>query len=129
MLCTTCIQIFENPNPTSKREHQLTLQTLGEAASKSCAICTVLWGIICRNKWPLQSSPTAALQPVSEYWIRTQSERMLSLDFTVNANGVGTAGVRGDMGIASEFLVRRVGGMNISYILEKQVERDINAAK
>lgn len=127
MLCTTCsLIIFANPRPTITQNHQPTLQTLGEAASKFCAICTVLWSILCRHKWPLLPSPTAAslsLQPVSEYRIQRQSgaERSLSLDFTVNTNGVGTPGVRGELGVAGRFLLTKVGGIYISYLYEKQV--------
>lgn len=98
---------FHKPSPHqyTKQSHQPTLQTLEEAASKFCAICTVLWSILCRHKWPVLPSPTAAslsLQPVSEYRIQRQSgsERSLSLNFTVNANGVGTLGVQGELGVA-----------------------------
>ena len=126
MLCTTCTLIFANPRPTVKQNHQPTLQTLGEAASKFCAICAVLWSILCGHKWPPIPSPTAAslsLQPVSEYRIQSQSgsERSLRLDFTVNANGVGTPGVQGELGVVGRFLLTRVGGMYISYVHEKLV--------
>jgi hypothetical protein len=89
--------------------------------------------MICRHKWPLIPSPTAAslsLQPVSEYRIQRQSgsERSFRLDFTVNANGVGTPGVQGELGVAGRFLLTRMGGMYISYIHEKQVLEVTEAA-
>lgn len=126
MLCATCTLIFANPRPTIKQNHQPTLQTLKEAASKFCAICAVLWSILCRHKWPLIPSPRAAslsLQPVSEYRILRQSgsEPSLRLHFTVNANGVDTPGVHGELGVTEQFLLSRVRGMYISYVHEKQV--------
>lgn len=128
MLCTTCTIIFTNAYPTITQNHQPSLQTL-EAASKFCAICTVLWSILNRHKWPLLPSPTVAslsLQPVSEYRIQRQSgsgsEQSLWLDFTVNANGVGRRGVQGELSLGSvgRFLLTKVGGMYISYVREKQ---------
>ncbi|KAF1954676.1 HET-domain-containing protein [Byssothecium circinans] len=112
MLCTTCTIIFINPRLTIRQNHQPTLQTLRKAASKFCAICTVLWNMLCRHKWPPMPSPTVAslsLQPVSTYSARRQlgSERSFNLDFIVNANGVGTPGVQGELGIGAQFLLIR----------------------
>jgi hypothetical protein len=39
----------------------------------------------------------------------------------VNANGVGTPGMQGELGVVGRFLLTRVGGMYISYVHKKEV--------
>jgi hypothetical protein len=132
MLCTTCAIIFANPCPTVSQNHQPTLQTLCKAASNFCAICAVLWNMLCRHERPPIPSPIAtslSLQPVSTYSAQRQSgsERSLSLVFTVNANGVGTSGVQGALGISARFLLNRVGGMYRSCGRRTHVSRGTKA--
>ncbi|KAF2018877.1 HET-domain-containing protein [Aaosphaeria arxii CBS 175.79] len=107
MLCTNCSQIFAELRLEIPRNHPSTLKDVQVAASKSCAICTELWDLFCRQQRPLIPSPAPSSKPVSRYWIDKRGQHY-TLTFMANALGVDTQGPKGLSDVIQLFVLHRV---------------------